>query len=137
MLLMLDKVELFAGGPKGLGVLRGTRKVNPEEWFFAAHFYQDPVCPGSLGLESFIQLMKCYARDRWPGAGRFVNMVPGRPHRWLYRGQYTQANNEVVIDCVITGVDDAARTITADGFLTRDGLTVYEMRDFTLQCIDS
>jgi acyl transferase domain-containing protein/3-hydroxymyristoyl/3-hydroxydecanoyl-(acyl carrier protein) dehydratase len=133
MLLMLDTVELLPGGPEGLGVLRGVRKVNPDEWFFAAHFYQDPVCPGSLGLESFIQLMKCYARDRWPGAGRFESMVLGQPHRWLYRGQYTQANKEVVIDCVITAVDDATKTVTADGFLTRDGLTVYEMRDFTLR----
>src|SRR6185312_4855742 len=99
MLLMLDKVELFPGGPKNLGMLRGTRKVNPDEWFFAAHFYQDPVCPGSLGLESFIQLMKCYARDRWPGAGRFENMILGKPHRWLYRGQYTQVNKEILIDC--------------------------------------
>ncbi|HEX4048786.1 MAG TPA: beta-ketoacyl synthase N-terminal-like domain-containing protein, partial [Elusimicrobiota bacterium] len=133
MLLMLDKVELFQGGPKNLGVLRGARKVNPDEWFFAAHFYQDPVCPGSLGLESFIQLMKCYARDRWPGAGRFESMILGRPHRWLYRGQYTQTNQEIVIDCAITAVDDAAKAVTADGFLTRDGLTVYEMRDFTLR----
>jgi len=133
MLLMLDEVKLFPGGADNLGVLRGVRKVDPDEWFFKAHFYQDPVCPGSLGLESFIQLMKCYARDRWPGAGRFENMVLGRPHRWLYRGQYTQANKEVVIDCVITAVDDAAKTVTADGYLTRDGLTVYEMRDFTLK----
>lgn len=135
MLLMLDKVKLFPGGPKGLGVLRGVRKVDPDEWFFKAHFYQDPVCPGSLGLESFIQLMKCYARDRWPGAGRFENMVLGKPHRWLYRGQYTQTNKEVVIDCVITAVDDAANTVTADGYLTRDGLTVYEMCDFTLKVL--
>ncbi|MFI5345001.1 MAG: beta-ketoacyl synthase N-terminal-like domain-containing protein [Elusimicrobiota bacterium] len=135
MLLMLDEVTLFPGGPKNLGVLRGIRKVDPNEWFFKAHFYQDPVCPGSLGLESFIQLMKCYARDRWPGAGRFENMILGRPHRWLYRGQYTQVNKEIVIDCVITGADDAARTITADGYLTRDGLTVYEMRDFTLRVL--
>jgi len=132
-LLMLDEVKLFCGGPKGLGVLRGVRKVDPDEWFFKAHFYQDPVCPGSLGLESFIQLMKCYARDRWPGAGRFENMILGKPHRWLYRGQYTQANKEVVIDCVITSVDDANKTVAADGYLTRDGLTVYEMRDFTLK----
>jgi 3-hydroxymyristoyl/3-hydroxydecanoyl-(acyl carrier protein) dehydratase len=135
MLLMLDKVELFPGGPMNLGVLRGVRKVDPGEWFFKAHFYQDPVCPGSLGLESFIQLMKCYARDRWPGAGRFENMILGKPHRWLYRGQYTQKNEEIVIDCVITAVGDAAKTVTADGFLTRDGLTVYEMRDFTLRVL--
>ena len=60
-------------------------------------------------------------------------MILGRPHRWLYRGQYTQVNKEIVIDCAITAVDDAAKTVTADGFLTRDGLTVYEMRDFTLK----
>ena len=135
MLLMLDQVHLFPGGPKNLGVLRGARKVNPDEWFFAAHFYQDPVCPGSLGLESFIQLMKCWARDRWPGAGRFESMALGRPHRWLYRGQYTQKNSEIAVDCAITGVDDASKTLTADGFLTRDGLTVYEMRDFTLRVV--
>ena len=135
MLLMLDEVRLFPGGPKNLGVLRGARKVNPDEWFFAAHFYQDPVCPGSLGLESFIQLMKCWARDRWPGTGRFESMALGRPHRWLYRGQYTQKNSEVTVDCVITGVDDASKTLTADGFLTRDGLTVYEMRDFALRVV--
>ena len=135
-LLMLDEVTLFPGGPKNLGVLRGVRKVDPDEWFFAAHFYQDPVCPGSLGLESFIQLMKCWARDRWPGAGRFENMVLGKPHRWLYRGQYTQVNKEIVIDCVIKDANDASRTVTADGYLTRDGLTVYEMRDFTLKVIN-
>jgi acyl transferase domain-containing protein/3-hydroxymyristoyl/3-hydroxydecanoyl-(acyl carrier protein) dehydratase len=129
-LLMLDEVRLF---DEGAGVLRGVRRVNPDEWFFAAHFYQDPVCPGSLGLESFIQLMKCWARDRWPGAGRFESMALGKPHRWTYRGQYTQTNKEVVVDCVIKSVDDAARVATADGYLTRDGLTVYEMKDFSLR----
>lgn len=133
MLRMLDEVRLFEGGPTGLGVLYGTRQVDPDEWFFKAHFYQDPVCPGSLGLESFIQLLKCYARERWTDAVRFKTMIPGRPHRWLYRGQYTPANKIVEVDCILTTVDDAARTLTAEGYLTRDGLTVYEMRDFTLR----
>ena len=31
------------------------------------------------------------------------------------------------------GGSGSASVITADGFLTRDGLTVYEMRDFTLR----
>ena len=133
-LLLLDSVEWFDGaGPKGLGAILGHRAVNPREWFFDAHFYQDPVCPGSLGLESFIELMKCAARDRWPGAGRFESMVLGRTHKWLYRGQYTPVNKDVEVQCWITGVDDSARTLTADGYLLRDGLTVYEMRDFTLK----
>ncbi|MEK7390389.1 MAG: beta-ketoacyl synthase N-terminal-like domain-containing protein [Elusimicrobiota bacterium] len=134
MLLLLDSVEQYDGaGPGGLGALIGRRAVNPREWFFDAHFYQDPVCPGSLGLESFIELMKCHARDRWPGEGRFESMALGREHRWLYRGQYTPANKNVEIQCWITRVDEAEKTLTADGYLSRDGLIVYEIRDFTLR----
>ena len=134
MLLLLDSVEQYDNaGPKGLGALIGRRAVNPNEWFFSAHFYQDPVCPGSLGLESFIELMKCHARDRWPGAGRFESMVLGRTHKWLYRGQYTPVNEAVEVQCWITAVDEASKTLTADGYLLRDGLVVYEMRDFTLK----
>ena len=43
----------------------GTIAVDPEFWFFKAHFYQDPVWPGSLGLESFLQLLKYAAWQRW------------------------------------------------------------------------
>ncbi|MBI5247738.1 MAG: acyltransferase domain-containing protein [Elusimicrobia bacterium] len=133
MLLLLDSVEQYdSAGPKGLGALIGRRAVNPKEWFFDAHFYQDPVCPGSLGLESFIELMKCHARDRWPGAGRFESMILGKTHKWLYRGQYTPVNKAVEVQCWITGVDETNRTLTADGYLLRDGLVVYEMRDFSL-----
>ncbi len=136
-LLLLDTVDQYDGqGPKQLGALIGRRAVNPKEWFFDAHFYQDPVCPGSLGLESFIELMKCHARDRWPGlpaTARFESMVLGRKHKWLYRGQYTPVNKAVEVQCWITGVDEATKTLTADGYLLRDGLTVYEMRDFTLK----
>jgi acyl transferase domain-containing protein/3-hydroxymyristoyl/3-hydroxydecanoyl-(acyl carrier protein) dehydratase len=135
-LLLLDSVEQYDNsGPKGLGALIGRRAVNPKEWFFDAHFYQDPVCPGSLGLESFIELMKCHARDRWPGAGRFESMVLGRTHKWLYRGQYTPVNKAVEVQCWITSVDEANKALTADGYLLRDGLVVYEMRDFTLRIV--
>ncbi len=48
-------------------LFRGSKRVDPEEWFFKAHFYQDPVCPGSLGLESFLQLLKVVAVKRWGG----------------------------------------------------------------------
>jgi 3-hydroxymyristoyl/3-hydroxydecanoyl-(acyl carrier protein) dehydratase len=35
----------------------GRIAVDPSFWFFKAHFFQDPVWPGSLGLESFLQLV--------------------------------------------------------------------------------
>src|SRR6185503_6916334 len=60
MLLMLDRVTGFwpTGGAKGLGRLRSEKDVDPSEWFFKAHFFGDPVQPGSLGLEALIQLLQ-------------------------------------------------------------------------------
>ena len=60
-------------------------------------------------------------------------MVLGKTHKWLYRGQYTPVNKDIEVQCWITGVDESSKTLTADGYLLRDGLVVYEMRDFTLR----
>ncbi|MBI5239448.1 MAG: hypothetical protein HY926_03175, partial [Elusimicrobia bacterium] len=106
------------------------------EWFFKAHFYQDPVCPGSLGLESFIQLMKAAARERWKGAGgRFESMALGQKHTWLYRGQVIPRNKLVTVEACVTAVDDARRLLKADGFLKVDGLVIYKMTDFALRLV--
>ncbi len=136
MLMMVDSVDCYVpdGGLRGLGFIRGTKRVDPSEWFFKAHFYQDPVCPGSLGLESFIQLMKVAARERWPGAsGRFESMALGQKHGWLYRGQVIPTNKLVTVEACVTAVDDARRLIKADGLLKVDGLVIYTMTDFTLR----
>src|SRR5262249_16725936 len=68
-LRMIDRIEAFLpdGGPKKLGFVQGALAVDPSAWFFKAHFYQDPVIPGSLGLESLIQLLKVAAVERWGG----------------------------------------------------------------------
>ncbi|HAH07368.1 MAG TPA: type I polyketide synthase [Elusimicrobia bacterium] len=139
-LRMFDSVDLYLpdGGPNGLGFIRGVKKVDPGEWFFQAHFYQDPVCPGSLGLESFLQLLKRVARERWRAkdGARFTPMVLGRPHEWVYRGQVIPKNKQVVVEAVITESDDAARVLRADGFLKVDGLLIYQMKDFSLGLVE-
>ena len=64
---MIDRVDALVldGGPHGLGVVRGSTQVDPDAWFFKAHFLDDPVWPGSLGLESLLQLLKIVAASRW------------------------------------------------------------------------
>ena len=136
MLRMLDRVDVFDadGGPHGLGFLRGTKQVDPDEWFFKAHFYQDPVCPGSLGLESFLQLLKVVAVERWgsdPDA-TFEAIVVGEPHKWVYRGQILPSDRLVTVEAVITAIDNERKMIRANGFLSVDGRTIYQMDDFTL-----
>ena len=134
---MIDDIDHLAleGGPHGLGFVRGTTEVDPSAWFFKAHFHQDPVWPGSLGLESFLQLLKVAALRRW-GASvirshRFTPQLIGREHVWKYRGQIIPSNKRVTVEAAITRIDDRpVRTIVADGFLHVDGVTIYEMRDF-------
>ncbi len=78
---MIDRIERFVpdGGPHGLGFIEGRKVVDPEEWFFKAHFYQDPVWPGSLGLEAFLQLLKVAAVEYWPdGSDVRFRAMPGR-----------------------------------------------------------
>jgi 3-hydroxymyristoyl/3-hydroxydecanoyl-(acyl carrier protein) dehydratase len=135
-LAMIDFIELFVpdGGPNGLGYIRGIKDVDPDEWFFKAHFYEDPVTPGSLGLESFVQLMKFAAVNRWgwQDGAAVAAVAHGRKHRWLYRGQVVPTNNRVTVTAWITAVDDRNRIMTADGFLSVDGKTIYQMNDFTV-----
>ena len=135
-LAMIDRIELFVpdGGPNGLGYIRGIKNVDPDEWFFKAHFYEDPVTPGSLGLESFLQLVKFAAVERWGWQdGAVVSAVAlERKHRWLYRGQVVPTNSRVTVSAWITAVDDQQRIMTADGFLSVDGKLIYQMNDFTV-----
>jgi len=134
-LRMIDRVETFVadGGPHGLGFIEGTMRVDPDAWFFKAHFYQDPVCPGSLGLESFLQLLKVVAVGRWgDGGAGFGPVGVGDAHQWVYRGQILPTDRLVTTQAVITGFDDARRRVKADGYLSVDGRVIYQMKDFTL-----
>ena len=133
-LRMVDHIDLFVpdGGPKALGFIRGSKKVDPDEWFFKAHFYRDPVTPGSLGVEAFIQLLKFVATRRWGASPKTIFEGTNEKHQWLYRGQVVPTDQNVTVEAVVTGVDDNARSIRADGFLMVDGRVVYNLTDFTL-----
>jgi 3-hydroxymyristoyl/3-hydroxydecanoyl-(acyl carrier protein) dehydratase len=135
-LRMIDRIDLYLpdGGPHGLGLILGSKDIDSEEWFFKAHFYQDPVWPGSLGLEALVQLLKAAAAERWQIApdSLFETVVLGKEHGWLYRGQVLPTNRHVSIQAELTAVDDARRRIEADGFLSVDGRIIYHMTGFSV-----
>ncbi|GJQ27960.1 MAG: type I polyketide synthase [Phycisphaerae bacterium] len=138
---MIDRIDalLLDGGPHGLGYVAGSTTVDPSAWFFKAHFYQDPVWPGSLGLESFLQLLKVYARDRWPELAhthRFESIAIGLPHEWQYRGQIIPRNKHVEVTAAITRRENGpAPLLVADGFLSVDGIIIYEMKHFGIRAV--
>jgi 3-hydroxymyristoyl/3-hydroxydecanoyl-(acyl carrier protein) dehydratase len=136
-LLMIDAVaaHLADADESGMDYIRGTKQVDPDEWFFKAHFYQDPVCPGSLGIESFLQLIKTVAMKRWPQltATHRFRMVENSRHNWTYRGQIIPANQLVTVEARITRVSEGPSPVMrADGLLSVDGLPIYKMENFEL-----
>ena len=136
-LLMLDEYVWYPhGGRYDLGAVIGKKKIDPQEWFFKAHFFQDPVMPGSLGLEAFIQALKAAALKLWPtlkDSHHFSAILPNDTHQWLYRGQVIQANQETTIRAEIKEIGQGPSPyIKADGFLQADGKVIYELKDFGL-----
>ncbi|GIU05612.1 hotdog fold thioesterase [Shewanella glacialipiscicola] len=136
----IDKAEIVkAGGKAGLGYLYAERTIDPSDWFFQFHFHQDPVMPGSLGVEAIIELMQTYAIDQDLGAGfkspKFGQILSDI--KWKYRGQINPLNKQMSLDIHITSVtdDNGKRIIMGDANLSKDGLRIYEVKDIAI-CIE-
>ena len=132
-------IFLPQSGAQGLGFIQGSKIVDPDEWFFKAHFYQDPVWPGSLGLEAFLQLIKYAALQYWPeyaDTHRFEPIAIGLEHTWAYRGQVIPKNKKVIVDLSITTKEGGeSPLLLGQGFLRVDGIPIYEMMDFGLRMV--
>jgi acyl transferase domain-containing protein/3-hydroxymyristoyl/3-hydroxydecanoyl-(acyl carrier protein) dehydratase len=143
-LRMLDTVDYFdpEGGEAGLGLIRGRQTVDPHAWYFKAHFYQDPVQPGSLGLDALAQLLArailLKGLDKGMAEPHVETIATGAPMKWSYRGQVTPDKREVVTVMEITAIEerDDGYLVTARGSLWRDGLRVYEVGPFSLALVD-
>ncbi|MCB9228582.1 MAG: hypothetical protein H6618_03135 [Deltaproteobacteria bacterium] len=140
-LLMVDRITGFwpEGGRAGLGVIRGEKEISPDDWYFRAHFFQDPVQPGSLGLEGLLQLLRWY----------YLFRKPGRPFRkalwsaacstedvlWKYRGQVRPNHKKILYVLGIASVREGADStvLSAYGSLWCDGLRIYQADSLVLQ----
>ena len=143
MLLMLDRVTGYwpDGGSKGLGKLRAEKDVNIREWFFKAHFFNDPVQPGSLGVEALIQLVQFYMIEKDMGKviknPRFEPLWIGKPIAWKYRGQVTPKNTMIIseVNILETGNDEKGPYAIAEGWLWVDGLRTYYVKDMGMRIV--
>lgn len=134
MLRMIDRIEGVwpEGGAAGLGQIRAVKDVDPGEWFFKAHFFQDPVQPGSLGLEAMLQALQALLLIQGVGAGldapRFESIAIARRHAWKYRGQVLPHHRAVhtTVDITARGRDERGEYAIADASLWVDGQRIYE-----------
>jgi 3-hydroxymyristoyl/3-hydroxydecanoyl-(acyl carrier protein) dehydratase len=136
VLRMIDAVTILdpSGGHFKNGYVQAEKTVNPDEWFFDAHFYQDPVCPGSLGIESFLQTLRYYLLTVFSidPATHTPVISAGEPHEWSYRGQIVPADQKIIVHTHIREVTREGDTVSvvADGALCVDGRPIYEMKHF-------
>ncbi|MFE2292984.1 beta-ketoacyl synthase N-terminal-like domain-containing protein [Streptomyces sp. NPDC059452] len=143
MLLMLDRITGYwpDGGSAGLGRLRSEKDVRPDAWFFRAHFFQDPVQPGSLGIEAMCQLLQFHLLESGAADGvtdpRFDAVLPGREVTWTYRGQITPASRliRVDMDIVETGTDTRGPYAVADASLWGDDMCIYRVRGLGMRVV--
>nr|MDA3896656.1 hypothetical protein [Desulfobacteraceae bacterium] len=145
MLLMIDRVTGFwpEGGKKGLGRLRAEKTVDISEWFFKAHFFHDPVQPGSLGVEAMVQTLQFYMihKDMHKGITNpwFQPIGLDRPVTWKYRGQVTPSAKRISIEMEITdeGRDEKGSFAVAEAWLWADNLKIFHVKDLCMYIVEA
>ncbi|MEM6794759.1 MAG: 1-acyl-sn-glycerol-3-phosphate acyltransferase, partial [Acidobacteriota bacterium] len=142
-LLMIDRVTGLwpSGGAHGKGRIRAEKDVDPSEWFFKAHFYSDPVQPGSLGIEAMIQLLQVYMLsanlDHGIDAPRFEALQLDQPLTWKYRGQVVPTNRVITttLDVTETGRDQRGAFALAEASLWVDGKRIYHATSLGMRIV--
>ncbi|MCA8901654.1 MAG: hypothetical protein KDA53_10425 [Hyphomonas sp.] len=143
-LRMVDRIDFYdpVGGAAGLGLIRGQQDIDPYAWYFKAHFYQDPVQPGSLGLDALTQILSrmVWLKGLAKGMKRphLSTLATSAPIKWSYRGQVTPEMKQVTSVMEIQSIERRADDIliTARGSLWRDGLRVYEVKPMCVSLRD-
>jgi 3-hydroxymyristoyl/3-hydroxydecanoyl-(acyl carrier protein) dehydratase len=137
-LRMIDRVSVVApsGGAAGLGYYEAQKDVRPEEWFFTAHFHQDPVMPGSLGVEGLMQLARwVLLRETGHTGGRVGSIADGSRCTWKYRGQITRDHSALTYELEVKQIDRVRGEIRCDGLLRADGLPIYSVEDLGVRLV--
>ena len=125
------------GGEHGKGYVHATKFVMPYEWFYTCHFYQDPVMPGSLGVEAILQAMQVFALQQDLGKDfsnpKFVQL-PNHETVWKYRGQILTHVREMQLEVHFKSMEmeNGQMRIIADASLWNDEVRIYQITDLAL-----
>lgn len=131
------------GGHYGRGYAAARTDIDAGMWFFKNHFHEDPVMPGSIGVETMVEALQGFAIQTGLTAempdghfGHTDSRVTDGGHKvaWRYRGQvlgtFRATHVEVNIKDIRRSADEIA--IIADGSLWRENLRIYEVNDLSL-----
>ena len=135
---LLDKLIIVKdGGQFGKGYIHATKFIKTYDWYFTCHFYQDPVMPGSLGVEAILQAVQVYALQQDLGKDftnpKFVQL-PNHKTVWKYRGQILLNVKEMHLEVHIKSVEKRGDilAIIADAYLWNEKMRIYQVTDLAL-----
>ena len=135
---LLDQVYVNPrGGSHGLGYIFASRDIDPNAWYFENHFYQDPVMPGSLGVEAILEAMRIFAIDQGLGSalpGASFSLEEGS-FQWKYRGQILRTVRTMYLEINIGLIeqDHNGITVTGDASLWADDIRIYLVKNAAIR----
>jgi 3-hydroxymyristoyl/3-hydroxydecanoyl-(acyl carrier protein) dehydratase len=137
---LLDEIVLLpSGGPHQIGQIQARQIIDPRDWFYRCHFHQDPVMPGSLGVEAALQAITLFAQRLSPGKpdASTANRYSPTGHSafvWKYRGQIlpTQKEMTLCIDILSREAAPGGETISGNASIWVDGNRIYELKNLSI-----
>ena len=124
-------------GEYGKGYVHATKYMKTYDWFFTCHFYQDPVMPGSLGVEAILQAMQTFALQQDLGKNfrspKFVQLANQKTN-WKYRGQILLPVKEMHLEVHFKSIETQNNQVVmiADAYLWNGKMRIYHVTDLAL-----
>ena len=138
-LMFTDEIKVVVdGGKYGKGYAYGHTIIDPAAWFFKNHFFQDPVMPGSIGVETMMQAFQafCIASGLTEGLENphFAHTDGGHNIVWKYRGQILSDSEKSHVEVNVKEIErrDGEIVVIGDASLWRDTLRIYEVKNIAL-----
>jgi 3-hydroxymyristoyl/3-hydroxydecanoyl-(acyl carrier protein) dehydratase len=106
------------GGEYGQGYIYASRPIRAQDWYFANHFHQDPVMPGSLGVEAILEALRIFALAQGLGADYerpVFQWVDQHPFYWKYRGQILATTGQMFLEIQVRRVEETPDGIELAG----------------------
>jgi len=135
---LTDTMHLYKNtGRYANGLITGEKNLNGSEWFYTNHFFEDPVMPGSLGLEAVIQGVWAYAKYLQLDVNISKSSIcfsHNDPFIWKYRGQVIPANRKIKFHVHIKtkNVTDSVFSFTGDADFWVDGMKIYSFQNISM-----
>ncbi len=132
-------VKSAPGQPEEIWVKKTN---NPDDWFYTCHFYQDPVMPGSLGIEAVFQALQAYAMAKGVGSQfrspRF-KLITGEPVTWKYRGQIVPKTHTLTFRVIVKASvwEEGRWIIRGDASLWAEATRIYDINQLGIQIVET